>query len=223
MSASSPGGPSSGASQSEAAPGASSSGASSPGASPPGASPDAGSGSGGSSEFGADTAVRPAGAGRWSATLHDRWNIGANPNGGYLLAVAVRAMSGSVERPHAVSVTAHYLSPPSVGPVEIITDIVKAGRSFATVQASVVQDGRERVRLLGTFGDLSDQRGPTRITATMPRIAPPEECRSLLELTREAGRPAPKAIHRFDPQPPPKNPWGQAKIDQQYEINRWVH
>lgn len=154
--------------------------------------------SSGSSEFGADTAVRPTGAGRWSATLHDRWNIGANPNGRYLLAVAVRAMSEAVERPQAMSVTAHYLAPTNVGPVEIITDIVKAGRSFASVEAAVVQDGRERVRLLGTFGDLAAQRGPTRITATSPRIAPPEECRSLLELTEAAGRPAPEALHRFD-------------------------
>lgn len=183
---------------------------------------ESGSSESGSSEFGADTAVRPAGAGRWSATLHDRWNIGANPNGGYLLAVAVRAMSEAVERPHPVSVTAHYLAPPSVGPVEIITGVVKTGRSFATVQASVVQADRERVRLLGTFGDLAAQRGPTRITATIPRIAPPEKCRSLLELTREAGRPVPDAVHRFDIRLPPDTPWGRAELGEPYEITGWI-
>jgi acyl-CoA thioesterase len=166
--------------------------------------------------------VRPAGPGRWSATLHDRWNIGVNPNGGYLLAVAVRAMSAAVERPHPVTVTAHYLVPPNVGAVEVATEIVKAGRSFATVAASVAQDGRERVRLLGTFGDLAAQRGPTRITATMPSIAPPEACRSLAELTREAGRPVPEAVHRFDIRLPPDSPWGHVELGEPYQITGWI-
>lgn len=179
-------------------------------------------GGGGGSEFGTDTAVFASGPGRWTARLHERWNIGANPNGGYLAAVAVRAMSEAVQRPHAVSVTAHYLSPPSVGEVEIVTETIKAGRSFATVGAAVVQDGRERVRLLGSFGDLADQRGPTRVTALMPQIAPPEECRSLLDLTREAGRPIPENLYRYDIRLPPDSPWGRAELGEPYEITGWI-
>lgn len=172
--------------------------------------------------FVADTAVAPIGDGRWEATLHERWNVGANPNGGYLLAVAVRAMCEAGGRPHPMSVTAHYLSPPAVGRVEVATEVAKAGRSFATVEAHVVQEGRERVRLLGTFGDLATRRGPTRVSAQMPQIAPPADCRSLVELTAEAGRAVPEAVRRFDILLPPESPWGRAELGEPYQITGWI-
>ena len=41
-------------------------------------------------EFDADTAVTRIGPGHHQAAITDRWNIGTNPNGGYLLAAAAR-------------------------------------------------------------------------------------------------------------------------------------
>ncbi len=67
--------------------------------------------------FEQDTAVRPDPGGGWVADLRSRWNVGNNPNGGYLLAIAVKAMIADAGRPDPVTVTAHYLSPPSEGPV----------------------------------------------------------------------------------------------------------
>ena len=67
------------------------------------------------SDFERDTAVRRDGDG-WTADLQPRWNVGNNPNGGYLLAIAVRAMQEETGRPDPVTVTAHYLSPPADGP-----------------------------------------------------------------------------------------------------------
>ena len=97
--------------------------------------------------------------------------MGNNPNGGYLLAIAVQAMIADAGRPDPVTVTAHYLSPPSEGRVRIRTQIVKPGRSFVTVMAEVVQGDRERVRVLGAFGDLTERRGPSG-SAPAPRISP---------------------------------------------------
>ena len=39
----------------------------------------------------------------WSADINRRWNIGNNPNGGYLLAIAVRAMREAAGRPDPLS------------------------------------------------------------------------------------------------------------------------
>ena len=81
------------------------------------------------SDFERDTAVRRDADG-WTADLQPRWNVGNNPNGGYLLAIAVRAMGEESGRPDPVTVTAHYLSPPADGPVSSAPrSSSRAGRS----------------------------------------------------------------------------------------------
>ena len=91
----------------------------------------------GASEF--DTATAMIGAvgedrlGHFTGELFDGWDIGGNANGGYLLALAVRAMTAASGRPHPITVTAHYLSPGRPGPVTATTEIVKSGKRFCTV------------------------------------------------------------------------------------------
>ena len=133
------------------------------------------------SEFDTDTAVRRAsgtpGPGRWLADLTNRWDINDKPNGGYVLATAVRAMAGAVpDHPHPFTVTAHYLRPSQSGPVEIDVEVVRTGRKLATVSASFVQAGKERIRLLGTFGNLTEAKGPTVVRATPPELPPIGSC-----------------------------------------------
>ncbi|HSM64971.1 MAG TPA: thioesterase family protein [Ilumatobacteraceae bacterium] len=94
----------------------------------------------------------------YAAVIHPGWDIGGNANGGYLLALAGRAMADAVGRP-PVSLTAHYLRPASsTGACEVVVTTVRAGRRFSTATASlvIVDDGGERrelIRLLGTFGE----------------------------------------------------------------------
>lgn len=173
------------------------------------------------SHFEADTAVQRV-TGGWSADLQPGWNVGDNPNGGYLLAIAVRAMIAEAGLPDPVSVTAHYLSPPSGGTVSIRIQVVKPGRSFVTVMAEVVQGDRERVRVLGAFGDLSARRGPTRVSARPPDIPPPDECVSLRELTEAVGRAVPEVMNRFDLRLPPDSPWGRPGEGDPFEIAGWI-
>jgi len=171
--------------------------------------------------FEEDTAVRRV-EGGWSAELDPRWNVGENPNGGYLLAVVLRALVEETGRPDPVTVTAHYLSPPAAGEVHVRTEIVKPGRTFVTATASMLQGGREKVRVLGAFTDLASRQGPTRISARPPDIPPPEECESLIELTRRAGRKIPEVMNRFDLRLPPDSPWGRPGEGDPFEITGWI-
>jgi acyl-CoA thioesterase len=173
------------------------------------------------SDFEHDTGVRPQGDG-WTADLQPRWNVGNNPNGGYLLAIGVRAMREAAGKPDPISVTAHYLSPPAGGAVAINTQVVKAGRTFVTTMGEIVQGGRERVRVVGAFGDLTQFRGPTRVSARPPDIPPPDECQSLAHLTRQAGRSIPEVMNRFDLRLPADSPWGRPGDGDPFEITGWI-
>ena len=173
------------------------------------------------SHFEEDTAVRPDDR-VWKAELNPGWNVGNNPNGGYLLAVAVRAMLNEADRPDPLSVTAHYLSPPVAGEVEIRTEIFKPGRSIVNVMAQIWQGDRERVRVLGAIGDLAQRHGPSRISARPPDIPPPEECVSLLDLTHQAGRAVPEIMNRFDLRLPEDSPWGRPGEGDPFEITGWI-
>lgn len=121
-----------------------------------------------------DSAVERSGS-VYNATVHEAWGIAGNANGGYLMAIAARAMAG-VSRPHPVSLTAHFLAPGTPGPVTIRPQVIKAGHRFTTVRASLSSEERQLVELLGSFSDLADVEGPVHIDAAPPDLPPPEDC-----------------------------------------------
>ena len=122
------------------------------------------------------SAVHPAGAGRWSGVIAPGWDIVGAANGGYLLAMAARAAARAAERPDPVTVTAHYLAPGSPGPVTIATDVVKAGKRFTTVSATLSSPERPLLQMLGSFGDLAASVGLERLEAGPPPLPPVEDC-----------------------------------------------
>ena len=107
-----------------------------------------------SSTFAEATAVRrvEATGDRFAAEVASGWDIGGNANGGYLLAIAGRAMSEAIGRP-PLSLTAHYLRPAPAGPCEIAVDVVRAGRRLATATAQLTMNGAVVLQLVGTFGE----------------------------------------------------------------------
>jgi acyl-CoA thioesterase len=119
------------------------------------------------------------------------WDIGGNANGGYLLAIAGRAMAEAVGRP-PVTLTAHYLRPAGSGLCEIVVTTVRSGRRFATATASLMMvDGDERhltLQLLGTFGEQSTG-GPSHVSEQPVEIPPYDQC-ELPPAANEGPRPA---------------------------------
>jgi len=103
-----------------------------------------------------ETAVGATEAGdevtRFAAEVKPGWDIGGNANGGYLMAVAGRAMAEAVGRP-PVTLTAHYLRPAPAGPCDIEVTTVRSGRRFATATATLTMASGQVLQLLGTFGD----------------------------------------------------------------------
>lgn len=115
------------------------------------------------------------GAGRYAAEIHPGWDIGGNANGGYLMAIAGRAMTSAVGRP-PLSLTAHYLRPGPAGPCEIDVDVVRSGRRLATARATMTVEGKPTLELLGTFGEQAPDDGPSYQRESPVDITPFKDC-----------------------------------------------
>lgn len=155
--------------------------------------------------FARDTAVAHLGDGRYGGRIDPGWAVidGAAPNGGYLMALAARAMRHPVpHHPDPVTLTAHYLAPPTVGEVEIDVEVLRSGRRHSTIAATLSQGGQGKVRLLGAFGDLASAEGPTRVDRHPPELPAVDAC---VDFTAESQRRArngglapPPIAMRFD-------------------------
>lgn len=130
--------------------------------------------------FSRETAVRRTGDGTYTATMTPHWNIGDNANGGYMLSPVLRALLEETDQPDPVSITAHYLGAvqPDGSAATIEAVVVKPGRSISVGRAALRYAGRERLIVLGAFGDLSKPASevPATIDLPAPVIPSPDEC-----------------------------------------------
>lgn len=115
---------------------------------------------------------------RYTASVGEHWNIGGNPNGGYLVSIAIRALCEEVPHPDPISVTTHFLRPGSAGDdAEVATDVVRSGRTITTARATLSQSGTDRLEVLAAFADLSAPSGSgPLLTTAAPVIPPPADC-----------------------------------------------
>ncbi len=128
--------------------------------------------------FDKEVAVEKTADNRYSGKVHAAWNIGDNPNGGYLLSIILAALRDASSHPDPISITTHYLRPGSGGErCEIEVEPVRVGRTLTTLRGRLVQDGKARLEVIAAFGDLEQAAGvESDITIPPPDLPPPEEC-----------------------------------------------
>jgi acyl-CoA thioesterase len=129
---------------------------------------------------GADGPDGPEADASFTGQVSPAWNIGDNPNGGYLLALAAQALRlRTPQQTDPLSITAHYLRPGLAGqPCRIDTRLLRSGRSLSTVQATLGQEGGARLAVLAAMGDLGGPGADTPALLSLPRpeLPPPEAC-----------------------------------------------
>ena len=127
------------------------------------------------SRFVRNTAVSPLGDGRYAATIDPAWRV-ERPNGGYVAAILLRAVTTELADPSRSprSFTIHYLRPPEDGPVEVAVAVERSGRRMSTVSAQLEQDGRTLALALVAAGQ-PQSTVFTHDVATMPDVPPPED------------------------------------------------
>lgn len=143
--------------------------------------------------------VAGAAPGERSARISDRYDIAGIPNGGYVLALAGRALCETVRRPDPLTITGHYLAPTQAGPARLAISAAPDLRRLACASAVLIQDGSERARVLATCTDLSRHQGRRWTDAPAPQLPPFADC-----VRAADGAPAPGAFHdtvevRLDP------------------------
>lgn len=163
------------------------------------------------------SAVAPAGDGTWKAEVQPDWDIFGVANGGYLMAIAARAMSEAAGGRLPVSLTAHFTRPISAGAVEVSVDTVKEGRMFSTMRGTVTASS-DSVALLGSFAE-PDPRNADElyVAGAPPEIPAPDECLRALPST-DGPLPPPlmaqfeERIHPEDAGPLQGRPSGNARM-----------
>ena len=128
-------------------------------------------------EFDTLTRLEAIGDEAMAGNIPPRWDIGGNVNGGALLAVATEGLRRITGRPDPISVTAHYLAPGARRPGGGARRGGEGGPPVRDRHRALRQGERDVLRVLGTFGDLSQMAGGYRHVSGQPPLLPPiEEC-----------------------------------------------
>ena len=144
------------------------------------------------SHFDEETRIEALDGGRrWQGQVNPAWNIGNNPNGGYLLALAAHALQQATPgQPDPLSITAHYLRPGLGGSALPGGRGRAAPRPHAEHRARHAAAGRP-----GTAGSCWPRWAslggdePPRLTLPMPDMPPPEQCVSRSGGAQDVGLP----------------------------------
>jgi acyl-CoA thioesterase len=159
----------------------------------------------------ADTALEPAGEGRWRGEISRRWWIQEGPYGGYISAFLVGALMLAVDDAARAprSLTVHFIAPPAAGPVEIAATVERTGRSATAVSLRMEQDGVPVALALGAAGVWREGE-PEWSHSTAPDVPGPLEAP---EIPRVEGMP--EFMRRYDVRwvagGGPGNPGGRAR------------
>ena len=135
----------------------------------------------------------------YDVCLDAGYTIGTALNGGYLMAVLLRAVVDASPHDHPVATSAQFLRVARPGPATVRLGQIKSGRTTTVTRATLVQDGTPYVEAFVTTANLRPyepgaEPGPGELTWSAP---PPPMPRS-----RSAGRarPPPESNMPFNAQ-----------------------
>ena len=79
------------------------------------------------SQFARETAIERVGENHYRGELHAGWRVGAVPNGGYVMAIAGRALREVLPHKDPLTVNAFYLAPTALGPIDCHVEVLGSG------------------------------------------------------------------------------------------------
>ena len=152
-------------------------------------------------KFATDTAVQPARDGAYTCQIGADWWVMLGPNGGYLAAIAVRALQDALDpgdRPLR-SLTVHYMRAPQAGPATVEVVPEREGGSVTFARLRMIQDDQPFATALAVLA--RGRESMTLDTAKAPDIPPPDEIQALPDSDQ-----APPFARNFDYRPAAEPP-----------------
>jgi acyl-coenzyme A thioesterase PaaI-like protein len=129
----------------------------------------------------------------FTADVDRGWAIMGKPNGGYLVAMMARAAAEVSDHDHVIASSAHFLRSPDPGPVEIVVEPLRAGRSTGQSRVSLRRGDDTFVESLVTIGPVSaDAEDRWSVGVPQTDVAPYDEC------IRLVSPPAPEMMQQVD-------------------------
>ncbi|KAF7298691.1 hypothetical protein MIND_00816300 [Mycena indigotica] len=98
----------------------------------------------------------------YSGAVDGEWVIKGVPNGGYVLGLAIQACTqrqASTSHPDIIHLTGHFLQAASPAPIDVHISVLKTGKQFTNLSASLVQQGKSRITTHIIFGSLAPSVG----------------------------------------------------------------
>lgn len=108
--------------------------------------------------------------------LDDAWAYGPGIAHGGFLVELLATQAVTVDHPHPLAVTTHFLAPPRAGTITVELTRLRTGRSTAVTRAALLQADRVCLDAVVTHGLLSDSE-PVYLDAAPPTLPAPEQCR----------------------------------------------
>ncbi len=112
----------------------------------------------------------------FKADVADNWLINGIPNGGYIMALLANAMLQHSDKKETPILTANYISRCVCGKADLSAEMISQSKQFNRMQASLFQEGAEKVRAIGTFAVKKDECFIERIEASAPDISSLDKC-----------------------------------------------
>lgn len=134
------------------------------------------------SKFARDSAVSAtAQPGVWQATIPAEWCVFGVPHGGFLLAIAARAISEALPHKDPLTISAYYLAKTELGSIHCEVDVLRTGGSISHAVARLVQNNEIKVQLTAAYTDLDRLQGETSVRQDAPALPAFADCSRLPE------------------------------------------
>ncbi len=126
--------------------------------------------------FDSDISLQEPDPNHFKGHIADNWSINGTPNGGYLMALVANAMLNQSDKRSTPIVTANYISRCTPGDADIYVEEFSRSTQFSRFQARLLQQGKERLRMLGTFADEKIECFLERYETNVPSISSQDTC-----------------------------------------------
>ena len=127
-------------------------------------------------QFEIETSVNKISDRVWRGHLHRGWRIGRVPNGGYVMAIGARALSEALLHPHPQVISAFYLSPPVLGPIDCHIEILRSSKRTTHAVVKMFQEDEIKVQITAAYVDINNMIGPSWTDLSPIEIPAWDEC-----------------------------------------------